>query len=496
MTVNNVIALIEEVTLPEPDVTILLEGRSTPPKFPLTILGPILSKWTSDAACGAGSPVDYVAGSLLAVGSALIGNSRRIAPWSSWKEPAALWIGLVGDPSSGKSPSLDPMLSVIRVIEKDMADAFEDEYKKWEKDLLLSQCAKKKWEDDVVKAYSSKGHVPAKPEEANEPPESVRPRILVSDSSSEKLGLLLSVHNKGLLNFRDELSGWVGSFDRYGGKGADRAFWIESYGGRFYTIDRVKHQLPIRIPYLLSSIMGGIQPDRLSGLMNGADDGLVSRFLWFWPSPIPPFRPYIQADHELILEAMKKLSGLTVSSEAEAGPRIISLEKDAADFFEKWREAHYVDEQNVSGLLKSSYGKAPGHLLRLALNLEFLWWSAKPEEPEPEYIKIQAIEAAAMLVDSYFKPMAERVFGDAAIPEEQRLMATLARYIVKTKPTLINVRDVYRNAHLEGLRKADKVNVAIQGLIEANWLFPLTPPTGGRPRSDYRVSPKLWEVLR
>ena len=31
------------------------------------------------------SPVDYVAGALLASASALIGNSRWVSPWSGWK---------------------------------------------------------------------------------------------------------------------------------------------------------------------------------------------------------------------------------------------------------------------------------------------------------------------------------------------------------------------------------------------------------------------------
>ena len=56
---------------------------------------------------------------------------------------------------------------------------------------------------------------------------------------------------RGLLMVRDELSGWLGGFDKYGGGGADRAFAIEMYGERSYVVDRVKHPEPIRIPHLI-----------------------------------------------------------------------------------------------------------------------------------------------------------------------------------------------------------------------------------------------------
>jgi hypothetical protein len=32
---------------------------------------------------------------------------------------------------------------------------------------------------------------------------------------------------------------------------------------------------------------GGIQPERLAEVMREADDGLLARFTWFWPEPIP-----------------------------------------------------------------------------------------------------------------------------------------------------------------------------------------------------------------
>jgi len=65
----------------------------------------------------------------------------------------------------------------------------------------------------------------------------------------------------GLINFCDELAGLVGSFDRYSGRGGDRAFWLELYGGR--PIASIEAGID-RHPYMAVSVLGTIQSDRLS----------------------------------------------------------------------------------------------------------------------------------------------------------------------------------------------------------------------------------------
>jgi len=68
---------------------------------------------------------------------------------------------------------------------------------------------------------------------------------------------------------------------------AGRAFWIEGYGGRPYRLERQKHPEPIEIARFAVAVYGSTQPDKIAALMRGADDGLLSRFLWLWPEPIP-----------------------------------------------------------------------------------------------------------------------------------------------------------------------------------------------------------------
>jgi hypothetical protein len=115
---------------------------------------------------------------------------------------------------------------------------------------------------------------------------------VTNDPTIEKVARLVLENPKGLMLLRDELSGWIGSLDRYGGAGGDRAFYLESYGGRPYAVDRMKDPEPIVVPSLSVVILGGMQPDRMVTLIfSGDDDGLAARFIYVWPERTSPQRP-------------------------------------------------------------------------------------------------------------------------------------------------------------------------------------------------------------
>ena len=166
--------------------------------------------------------------------------------------------------------------------------------------------------------------------------------------------------------------------------------------------------------------------DRLVDLLHSPDDGLQSRFLWMWPNAVPPRRPTRCPDAAAALEAFRRLADLPLvlgAGDERPRPFICPLEDDAAALFDQWRHEHAAVE--VSGALASAFGKAPGHLLRLALVLEHLWWSGSAGyAAPPSRIGRHALSAAAALIEDYFKPMVTWVFGDAALPEVDRLATT------------------------------------------------------------------------
>src|SRR6185369_4270855 len=67
-------------------------------------------------------------------------------------------------------------------------------------------------------------HEAKKGERGEKPEPPVCERFIVSDTTVEALAPILLENPRGLLLARDELAGWIGSFDRYAGKGgADSA---------------------------------------------------------------------------------------------------------------------------------------------------------------------------------------------------------------------------------------------------------------------------------
>ncbi len=358
-----------------------------------------------------------------------------------------------------------------------------------------SNVAKLSWKDSVREAGDMGCPAPEMPETAIEPEVPLRPRLTVSDTTPEALGGLIAAHPKGLLCKRDELAGWLGNFDRYSG-GGERAFFIEAYGGRPHTIDRVKNAVPLKIKRLTVGVIGGIQPERLADLIaKSADDGFLARFLMSWPNPVPPRRPTGPPVPVFYQNALHRLMELEPALEenGDPTPRIMMLSEEAADLLDEWRRENAMTERNVFGLMKSHCGKLPGMVIRLALSLEYLGWCLI-DRPEPTCVSAASIRYAIHLVNSYFKPMAERVYGEAALPPSEKGAAILARRIRRDKLSVVNAKDIRRDWKLPGLNLKEPLTAALAVLEECGVLVPTneTHPDGRR-KLDYHVNPAIYE---
>ena len=418
--------------LPIPERGFLARTRLSAPALPLDAFGPWWAAWIARTAAGANAPPDYVAAPLLAAASALIGNARWARGWHGWFEPPALWLASVGNPSSGKSPGAAPVMrEVLGMVEAHMARDYPDELAAWKEASKVAELIEKQWEKDVAAAVKKGGEMPAKPREATCRPAPIRPRVRVADATVEALAAILHGLPKGVLHVRDELAGWLLNLQRYSG-GSDRPFWLESYVGGPYTVDRQKNPVPVFIPRLAVATFGTIQPDRLEDCLTGVDDGLAGRFLWTWPDPHPFRRPSTSCDAPAAALRLQRLAGLAMRQDdaGEPCPSFVSLDPDAADLLERFGQDMQAGEEGAHGLLRSSMGKARGQVLRLALVLQLLRWCADDDGPEPSTVGANAMQAAADLMRSYFLPMAARVLGDASVPAEERNARTLAEWVM------------------------------------------------------------------
>lgn len=480
----------------KPDMSIISSSRLPAPAFPLKLLHPRWQAWVLNYAEAKNCPIDYVAHGLLICSAGLIGNNRRIQPWDGWEEPMILWGGLVGNPSSGKSPALDGFFKTISVLENERMTEYKEKLAKYLEQSEIARAHQTAWKNLVKEAVAANSKEPIMPDKAKTPIKPVQPRYVITDSTVEKIAILLVQFPKGLTMYRDELSSWLLNFERRGG--SDRAFYLESFGGRSYIVDRVKHDEPIIVPSLSLSIIGGIQPDRFNSiLLNGDDDGLTARFLFVWPDSFPSFKqPLNPLDNTTLTISFRRLINLYQIKNESGEPvsKTIQFTEEARLYFTAWGESLAAQEQDLTGPLLSHFGKYRGIAVRIAGVLAYLEYSLDGQE-EPDCINVRHIVSAIGLIEGYYFPMARRCFTDASIPTQHRDALVLAQWIMQHRPSIINVRGF---ARMKGspIRDYKRAKEAIAELVEARWLIPTGErhgDRGGRIRQDYLINPRVHE---
>ena len=485
-----------------PDLAVMRLGRRAPPPLPLDVFGPAWAAWITGTAEASACPPDYVATCLLAAASALIGHSRWVQATPGWREPPHLWLANVGDSGTGKSGGADALnRDILPTLEARMLGDFPERLAQWQAAAAADAARQETWLKDVKEATKNGCAPPMPPKREAAPHEPEPPRLRQTDVTIERLGLILAgAALKGIVVMRDEISGWLLSLNQYNDSG--RAFWIEAYGGRPYRIERVKHPVPVVIPRLAVSVFGSIQPEKLSELFRDADDGLLARFLWAWPDPIE-FRLSRRAPGtQFAADALDRLRALDLmpgDAETSERPFYVPLAEAALPALEAFARDMQCHQEDAGGLMRSTYGKARGVAIRLALVLAYLRWCAEDGiAPPPAEVPEAAFLDACDLVAEFFMPMAERVYGDAAATPDQRRAATLARWIWKTRPAVVHVRTLQRETRLPGLTSAEPIHAACAELIEAGWLK--LPPKAAafqqRTAAKYPINPAITEAPR
>src|ERR1700716_4147801 len=175
----------------DPDASILDDRRGELPVFPLDVLPASWREWATNAAQGAGVTVDHVLVPLLAVVSSLIGTSRRVTASKSWSQPFTVWTSVVGFSGSGKTPGLDVTRRALAKIDRDRKDRIAELQRKHNSDAERARAAYKKWKAEVEEALENSSTPPPMPNDAALPDEFVAPRLYVSNSTVEKVVLLL-----------------------------------------------------------------------------------------------------------------------------------------------------------------------------------------------------------------------------------------------------------------------------------------------------------------
>ena len=407
---------------PEPAAPIL---PFTP--FPVAALPEPVRGFVRKASRAIGCDPSYLGLPLLAGLAAAVGNTRRIRLKRGWSEPAILWAVIVGDSGTLKSPALELALRAIRRRQrgamkqyKQAAEAYQTDLAHYEREMTAWKRSKTETDPPVKPAYP------------------VADRYWADDVTVEALAVLLLNQWRGLLLPRDELSGWLGSFDRYSqGKGGDAAKWLEMFGGRPMMVDRKSGNQPtIYVDRAAVSIAGGIQPETLRRALGveHRENGLAARLLLTYP-PRKAKRwteadidPATEADIENVFNRLYDLQPDT-DDDGEPRPRIVTMTPTGKAAWVTFYNEHATEHADLSGDLSAAWSKLEGSAARLALVVHFVRWAADDATlADPDRVDETSI-AAGVELSRWFGHETRRIYGILGESEDDRDRRRLAEWI-------------------------------------------------------------------
>jgi hypothetical protein len=447
--------------------------------FPVSCLPERVARFVDISSRAIGCDPSYVALPLLAGLASAIGNTRRIQLKRGWSEPAVVWAAIVGDSGTLKSPALEVALRAVRKRQraamKRHAEAmalYEIESMRYEKELRAWKNAK------------------ANEEPPQRPAEPVADRCYADDTTIEALAVLLLQNPRGLLLVRDELSGWLGSFDRYAqGRGADAAKWLEMFGGRSIMVDRKSG--PSRTIYVhraAVSVAGGIQPGTLQRAlgMEHRENGLAARLLLACPSrrakrwTEADISPELENQIEAIFERLYSLEP-GADRDGEIQPLDLPLTPAAKDAWVAFYDEHAIEQAELTGDLAATWSKLEGYAARLALIVHLTRWAAgDPTLEDANVVDEQSIKAGVEL-STWFGHEARRVYSILGENPEQREHRRLIE-MIRSKGGSVTIREVQRSSRK--YTNAKDAEQALEALVAAGvgiWEDPKPGLAGGRP---------------
>jgi hypothetical protein len=492
------------------------EIKSDLPNAPLfdakAMLPDALADFVLDEADRMPCSPDYIAATLIVSAGSVIGARCAIKPKrrDDWVVTPNLFGGIVGDPSSKKSPALGTVTRFLDRLEAKEAEKLEDAKKIFEAEKAAFEAHQAAVKNSMKMAAKGKvDHLKmnaaiADLQDLQAPEEPKQRRFKSNDSTVEKLGDLL-VHNpQGMLVYRDELIGLLASWEKEGKEG-DKAFYLEGWNGTAsFNIDRIGRG-SLHIKNLCISVFGGIQPDLLERYLAGIttsldNDGRIQRFqVMVYPNPVPwewRDRYPVKGAREAVLNLFDRLAvfdpiqdGATPSDDFVKLPHFY-FDNAAQEIFIDWctelHTKHIANEQNP--LMQQHFGKFEKLFCAIALILHLAEGSIGPVKAS------SALRAAAWC--EYLAGHARRIYGlvEAAKVSTAR---TVSRRLAEGK--LIDgftVRDLVR-------KQWSSVTTTLQAetalsILEENGHVQSQDCiiTMGRPTVRYYVNPQLKKVTK
>ncbi len=412
---------------PWPELALQVEPASKP--FPAEVFPLALQRFCQGVARVTLCPVDLVGAAMLAVASAAIGQSSHIYLRRTWRESPLLYMVIVAEPGSKKSPAIRLVTRPLVQIDAHLRQSSKDSRALWE---------------------SMKKSLPKGETAPEEPPQL---RAIVKDVTRETLAAILRDNPRGLLADPDEATAWVSSFNEYKSKGSDRQFWLSIWGGGSVSVDREGGRRSIYVRTPLVSVIAGIPPDMLSTLdeSQGRNDGFRDRLLFCYPESFPE---QVWTDEELdqgdemtwahVVETLYA-QDMVREPTGELRPHLVEFQQAAKAAFVRWFDAHNAECKGVDlpPACRSVWSKLEAYCARLVLILSRLRVVMDPEcrDPLRPPVEVEDVERAIDLL-GYFKASALRVLHQATGGTFDSDAKAILGWVKRGERTEFSLRDI------------------------------------------------------
>ncbi|MGO9376217.1 MAG: DUF3987 domain-containing protein [Syntrophobacteraceae bacterium] len=420
-----------------------------PPRFPLEVFPRRAQAIIESVARAHTVPIEVPAAALLVLSGASIGQTRALMIKRGWIEHPNLYLALVGRSGVGKSPATKRIFRPIFEMERVWYQNYQEQ----------------------VKA--------AQEGDEKSDPGQGRPtwrQLLVEDSSPEALSDALSGNPRGIMWYRDELSGLLLELDKYAGKsGATKTRLMSAYDSGAWKVNRISARRNTFIPHATLSIFGTVQPMALPEIFSSLDSvtGFLPRFIFLRADrDTPPF----WTDETIQEETNKALADmiqtfLNYDFGDEEKPLIVSVSPAARmkyiEWFnqqvsEPWRDLDAV-------LFEALLAKLRGQCLRLCLILHCM------SAVENGYSELTPVNENTMLnairLTDCFKQHQKQIWQFLVDPEGCEELSPLQKRVIGA---VLDLQDSVRSGMLATALITEKVNGGV------NAKFHTSPMTVGR----------------
>ena len=340
---------------PSPDQT---HQRPAFVPFPMEVMPDIVREFVESASSSLGCDPAFLACPAMAALSGAIGLSRALELKPGWQEPACLWVAVVADSGSMKSPALDAVLEPFWNVHNERNLDFQERMCEFERVQALYNSALRKGDSGIEKA-----------------PECPKlERAIVGDVTIQRMAEILADTPRGTICAMDELSGWFQNLTRYAGKGSDLPQWLSLQSGAPLQVDRKGGKKSLFVRRALASLVGGIQPGILKRHLSQdfSDSGASARFLLVCPPKRQKIWREMGIDPQSKARWARMINNL-LELQGNAGPDglfepgVISLSPEARKLWHDFYESHAEAQLGASGGWASFLAKMEASCARQAL---------------------------------------------------------------------------------------------------------------------------------